>query len=246
MKKASALLLSLLLVILLSLFAAADPEGSSSTASGTASGESKEPTACEHEWVTDVAREEEGIFGKFCSKCGADYCAVNGHTEGHKATCTQKAICSVCKKEYGDFAAHRYSATTDCAKDVVCEDCGAIISKGGNHDWAPATCQSPKICRICGTTEGEPLLHRWSVGIITKEPTSLSEGSVRYVCEDCGEIKNQAIYASSGQSEGGGSALLIVIIVVVVLAGAGAAVYFLLIRPRGKNKKHAQKKAKNK
>ena len=30
-----------------------------------------------------------------------------------------------------------------------------------DHTWNPATCQTPKTCSECGTTEGEPLPHTW-------------------------------------------------------------------------------------
>ena len=29
------------------------------------------------------------------------------------------------------------------------------------HDWAPATCVTPKTCRVCGATEGDPIDHDW-------------------------------------------------------------------------------------
>lgn len=36
-----------------------------------------------------------------------------------------------------------------------------LVGCGHTHEWAPATCESPKTCTSCGETEGEPLGHEW-------------------------------------------------------------------------------------
>lgn len=46
-----------------------------------------------------------------------------------------------------------------------------------SHDWAPATCSSPSICRKCGKTTGTPLAHKWLSATCT-EPRR---------CSLCGE-----------------------------------------------------------
>ena len=55
------------------------------------------------------------------------------------------------------------------ADDWICPQCGKRVREiVGDicpycgyerhvHDWLPATCVSPKTCRTCGETEGEPL-----------------------------------------------------------------------------------------
>ena len=41
-------------------------------------------------------------------------------------------------------------AMAGCGKDDGC-----------NHEWADATCETPKICKLCDETEGEALGHSW-------------------------------------------------------------------------------------
>lgn len=48
----------------------------------------------------------------------------------------------------------------------------------GVHDWIEATCTEPKICRICGVTEGESLGHDWIV----------SQSSDQMICSVCGAL----------------------------------------------------------
>ena len=52
---------------------------------------------------------------------------------------------------------------------VYCSVCKAEISRKtetipatGEHDWADADCDTPKTCKVCGTTEGEALGHTWA------------------------------------------------------------------------------------
>ena len=48
--------------------------------------------------------------------------------------------------------------------DVYCKGCEAMIKGGetiaatGEHEWDEATYNAPKTCRVCGATEGEPLV----------------------------------------------------------------------------------------
>ena len=37
----------------------------------------------------------------------------------------------------------------------------AIVIYTCYHRWNTTTCTTPKICSICGKTEGEPLGHQW-------------------------------------------------------------------------------------
>ncbi len=221
-------ILSLLLIISLLATGAymnvayADPGSSSGTSS---------IDTCNHEWVDN----ESGSLGKHCTLCGADYCETVGHTEETPATCTKLAVCEVCKKEYGELAEHTYNKTGNqkCTDDIRCNVCDALIQGGGQHTWTPASCTAPKTCQICDTKEGNPLVHRWGKGTITTQPTENNPGSIRYVCEDCGQIKNQAIYQSGeGDGDSGPNVIIIILIVVIALSAIGAIVYFTFIRKK--------------
>lgn len=45
------------------------------------------------------------------------------------------------------------------------------------HTWVNATCESPKSCSVCGTTEGDPLGHTWVSATCTTPKT----------CSVCGD-----------------------------------------------------------
>ena len=186
---------------------------------------------CDHKWVED----KDGTLGKHCKLCNVDYCEVNDHTVGTKATCTKKAVCSVCGDEFGKMTSHSYTDTTDCSVKVTCNNCGIIIKSGGNHDWEPASCTKVKTCKTCGTTEGNVLMHRWGEGTVTKTPTLTTNGSIRFVCEDCGLIKNQSIYfTSENEASPMDSVLPIIIIAVASLVIVIVIVVVVIVKRRKK------------
>lgn len=51
------------------------------------------------------------------------------------------------------------------------------------HRWNEATCIKPKICTICGKTEGEALGHKWSDATCTEPQT----------CSVCHETKGKEL-----------------------------------------------------
>jgi len=65
------------------------------------------------------------------------------------------ADCNLCGeiREVGD---HVY--TYPC--DSSCDICGA--TREASHDWNDATCTEPKICKICGSEDGEALGHTYA------------------------------------------------------------------------------------
>ncbi|MBE6924441.1 MAG: type I pullulanase, partial [Ruminococcaceae bacterium] len=53
------------------------------------------------------------------------------------------------------------------------------------HLWANATCTTPKVCPLCGATEGEALGHSYT-NVVTA-PTCTAEGYTTYTCSACGD-----------------------------------------------------------
>ncbi len=214
--KSTALIFAIVLSLLLAPNVLAEPAQDSSSGEHT------------HSWV-----ENEDTVGMHCSICEIDKCEAEGHEQKEAATCTRPAVCCICEKEFGEKAPHmpEENAESGCAAEVRCKACGEVIKAAGQHQWSPASCTSPKHCLVCGANEGEALMHRWSVGTVTKSPTEGSPGSMRYICEDCGQIKNQTIYyTDSNQSSGSANTLIILIIAIIVLAGVAAVVYFVFVR----------------
>lgn len=48
------------------------------------------------------------------------------------------------------------------------------------HEWNPATCSQPKTCRLCGTTDGEPLGHQY-------ENVTCADPGICHNCNQPGE-----------------------------------------------------------
>lgn len=64
-------------------------------------------------------------------------------------------------------------ATCESAK--VCKNCGITEGDPLGHDWTDATCEAPKTCSTCGKTEGDAKGHSWGEATCT-------EGAVCTVC----------------------------------------------------------------
>lgn len=56
------------------------------------------------------------------------------------------------------------------------------------HEWTKATCTAPRMCSICGATEGEPLPHTKGEWKVTKEATLVDTGTEELVCSVCGQV----------------------------------------------------------
>ena len=57
-----------------------------------------------------------------------------------------------------------------------------LLKFGHTHDWAQATCDEPRTCTVCGTTEGLALGHQWRKGDCTNPA----------VCGYCGAVDGVA------------------------------------------------------
>ena len=124
----------------------------------------------------------------------------NSHKEtvscsGGTATCHTKAVCEVCNEAYGEFDATNHDGGTEvknakaatCTEkgytgDTYCKGCGEKLSDGKDipalgHDWAAATCTTPKTCKVCKATEGNALGHTGGTATCT----------AKAVCEVCKE-----------------------------------------------------------
>ncbi len=102
--------------------------------------------------------------------------AAHVHSGG-TANCHAKAVCEVCKQEYGTVDATKHDGGTEiknakaatCTEkgytgDTYCKGCNAKLSDGkdipaAGHDWAAATCTTPKTCKVCKVTEGDVAGH---------------------------------------------------------------------------------------
>ena len=69
------------------------------------------------------------------------------------------------------------------------------------HNWKNASCESPERCAICGKTRGEALGHIYDNGVITTEPTCISEGIRTFTCSRCNAKSEEPISMVNHQYE---------------------------------------------
>lgn len=97
-------------------------------------------------------------------------CTHQSYTE---ADCVRPAKCTLCGRQKEGSTALGHDIVIDPSKTPTCTEEGLTQGEhctrcDGNtvlqesvpvaeHDWADATTQAPKTCRMCGATEGDPL-----------------------------------------------------------------------------------------
>ena len=62
------------------------------------------------------------------------------------------------------FCSHKLWANATCTSPRVCKSCGKTEGEPLGHEWEEATCTTPKTCQRCGETKGEPLGHQRARG----------------------------------------------------------------------------------
>ncbi len=193
----------------------------------------KDIPATGHDWDSATCTTP-----KTCKVCKV----TEGNALGHKggtATCHTKAVCDVCKQAYGEVDADNHDGGTEIkgAKDATCTEkgytgdtyckgCNAKLTGGKDipalgHDWADATCTTPKTCKVCKVTEGNALGHKGGTADCChkakcevckqeygefdpdnhsdlkyfpyKRPTTRAEGNIEYwYCSGCGKYYKDA------------------------------------------------------
>lgn len=85
------------------------------------------------------------------------------------------------------FCTHKFWANATCTSPRTCKSCGKTEGEPLGHEWEEATCTAPETCQRCGRTEGKPLGHQ--PGSWTKEVDYVDATSKEIQeCERCGEV----------------------------------------------------------
>ena len=113
-----------------------------------------------------------------CTECDYIITDALGHTHhmtpvaANPATCTEDGnkayyVCSGCSKWF-----------EDAAGNVEITDHSSVVIGHLGHDFAPATCTTPKTCKRdgCGATEGIALGHDWKDATCTAPKTCKRDG----------------------------------------------------------------------
>ena len=71
----------------------------------------------------------------------------------------------------------------NCTSPKICTVCGKTEGSVIDHKWQEANCTSPKTCTVCGKTEGSVIDHKWQEANCTSPKT----------CTVCGKTEGSAI-----------------------------------------------------
>lgn len=72
-------------------------------------------------------------------------------------------------------------ALVAAALGLALAGCSASAASSHEHEWEAATCETPRVCKTCGETDGEPLGHTW------QEATCLAPKT----CTVCGKTEGK-------------------------------------------------------
>lgn len=103
--------------------------------------------------------------------------------------CTRKSLCFLlilaivfCMVLTGCGHTHVWNEA-DCTTPKTCKDCKQTEGEPLGHNWKDATCTDPKTCSRCGATEGESLGHDWADATCTAPKT----------CSRCGATEGDPL-----------------------------------------------------
>ena len=82
----------------------------------------------------------------------------------------------------GCVCKHEWKEAT-CDSPKICDLCGKTEGEAKEHNWKEATCNSPKTCDLCGKTEGTAKEHNWKTATCF-EPE---------ICTLCGERRGEKL-----------------------------------------------------
>ncbi len=151
----------------------------------------------------DATCTGDGTKTAKCDRCDVtDTITDVGSTKGHDfadATCTAPKTCKVCGATEGDALGHSFTnyvsnndatCTADGTKTAKCDHCDVTdtIADAGSvkgHDYTNASCTTPKTCKICGATEGDPLGHSFTNYVSNNDATCTADGTKTAKCDHC-------------------------------------------------------------
>ena len=132
---------------------------------------------------------------KQCADCGETDGAPLGHNYAGvvtEPTCTEAGFtthtCTRCSDQYvSDTVAalgHDFAEAT-CTTPKICKRCQKTEGGAKGHRWGEASCTASKQCADCGETDGAPLGHNYA-GVVT-EPTCTEAGFTTHTCTRCSD-----------------------------------------------------------
>ncbi len=158
---------------------------------------------------------EYGLMAYTCA-CGETRVELIGKTGTHtyatyddeyEDATQHKKVCACGHAIYEDHAWGEGEVTKDATHTELGETtytcaCGqekveANIAKTTEHSYSTGwmKCDATQHKKVCACGEAEYEDHNWDDGDVIKQQTHVTDGSIKYICEDCGETKTVTVPA---------------------------------------------------
>lgn len=177
-----------------------------------------------------------------CTRCNEMIPSTKSHTFT-QATCTEPKNCTSCGLTEGTALGHTVNTNT-CAK-IMCSRCKTLVQGENEHQYADATCTTPKACIICYSVDGKALGHTPAI-----ESTGATD-THKSTCSVCLAVINEAEPHTDNNSDGvcdgcnaampkdeapkeSNPAVIIAVIAGGVAVAAGAAAFVIIRKKKAK------------
>ena len=118
-------------------------------------------------------------------------CGATRTPSAHVYSNNCDTTCNVCGATRS--ITHDYAPAT-CTTPKTCRVCGVTSGSALGHTWKDATCTAPNTCSTCGTTSGSALGHSYT-SEVTKAPTCTATGVKTYTCSTCKHSYTESVAA---------------------------------------------------
>ncbi|MBO5715723.1 MAG: hypothetical protein J6S23_04955 [Clostridia bacterium] len=151
------------------------------------------------------------------------------------------ATCNLCEEERvapgHTFENYESNGDATCTKNgtetAKCENCDVTDTREDDnsktaHDYADATCKTPKTCKDCGAKQGSVAAHTYGEWVVTIKATTETTGVQVKTCANCGHKVEEEIPMIIDNSPKVIATIGIVILVAAVVCGAAVGAYSLI------------------
>ncbi len=128
-------------------------------------------------WICPVCGNKNPSGSQYCSSCGGIACpAPSDAVDETLSRRFSRPAAGTAFRNPPQAAKRRNPWWIWLPAAVLALICLGLTLMLTVHDWQPATCTEPEICRICGRTRGEALGHDWGDWVTVTEPGTQTPG----------------------------------------------------------------------
>ncbi len=194
-KRCLAILLTILFCTVL-LASCTDANGTTNTNTHTPSGEDALP---ESTLAQSVSLSESNSESLPSSPLPSEPSEPSAPSASHPSVSPSEDTSKECiHEEVKDEAVEARCDRLGLTEGSHCKKCGKVFIAQQEipmteHQWAEATCQSPKTCTVCKKHEGKAKGHSFGDWTVLKEATIKEEGKKERICSECNHKEEELI-----------------------------------------------------